>query len=41
MSSPVDRAAANAVGGGYRESDGLVALGGYQPARDLDRPDTW
>ncbi|WP_433649344.1 hypothetical protein ACQP2C_21605 [Micromonospora zamorensis] len=28
-------------GKGYRESDGLVVLGGYRPARDLDRPDTW
>lgn len=25
----------------YRESDGLLVLGGYRPARDLDRPDTW
>ncbi|MEU8185141.1 hypothetical protein AB0B85_13800 [Micromonospora sp. NPDC049044] len=28
-------------GKGYGESDGLVVLGGYQPIRDLDRPDTW
>ncbi|MFF0471370.1 hypothetical protein ACFYPX_28530 [Micromonospora zamorensis] len=28
-------------GKGYSESDGLVVLGGYQPAGDLDRPDTW
>ncbi|MEU8329867.1 hypothetical protein [Micromonospora sp. NPDC048839] len=28
-------------GKGYGESDGLVVLGGYQPTRDLDRPDTW
>ncbi|MFI6782971.1 hypothetical protein [Micromonospora sp. NPDC050276] len=28
-------------GNGYTESEGLAILGGYQPARDLDRPDTW
>ncbi|MER7588797.1 hypothetical protein ABTW72_14805 [Micromonospora sp. NPDC127501] len=28
-------------GNGYTEAEGLAILGGYQPARDLDRPDTW
>ncbi|MEV0879354.1 hypothetical protein AB0I85_16155 [Micromonospora echinofusca] len=28
-------------GNGYTESEGLTVLSGYQPARDLDRPDTW
>ena len=28
-------------GDGYTEAEGLAILGGYQPARDLDRPDTW
>ncbi|MGI5523441.1 hypothetical protein ACQEUX_21285 [Micromonospora sp. CA-259024] len=28
-------------GSGYTEEDGLAVLGGYRPARDLDRPDTW
>ncbi|GGO08326.1 hypothetical protein [Micromonospora parathelypteridis] len=28
-------------GNGYAESDGLVVLGGYRPARDFGRPDTW
>ncbi|MGC4867995.1 hypothetical protein ACLQ3B_21475 [Micromonospora sp. DT53] len=28
-------------GDGYTEAEGLAVLGGYRPARDLDRPDTW
>ncbi|WP_030488155.1 hypothetical protein [Micromonospora chokoriensis] len=28
-------------GSGYTESEGLAILGGYQPARDLNRPETW
>lgn len=28
-------------GSGYAESDGLAVLGGYEPAGDLDRPDSW
>ncbi|MEU8116031.1 hypothetical protein [Micromonospora sp. NPDC048947] len=28
-------------GDGYTEAEGLAILGGYRPARDLDRPDTW
>ncbi|WP_327041775.1 hypothetical protein OG400_00465 [Micromonospora ureilytica] len=28
-------------GNGYTEAEGLAVLGGYRPARDLDRPDTW
>ncbi|RZU75967.1 hypothetical protein EV384_4549 [Micromonospora kangleipakensis] len=28
-------------GNGYTESDGLTVLSGYQPARDLDHPNTW
>ncbi|MEW1584113.1 hypothetical protein AB0283_01510 [Micromonospora vinacea] len=28
-------------GNGYTEAEGLAILGGYRPARDLDRPDTW
>ncbi|GAB3944031.1 hypothetical protein GCM10027614_33550 [Micromonospora vulcania] len=28
-------------GKGFTEAEGLVVLGGYRPARDLDRPDTW
>ncbi|WP_446219386.1 hypothetical protein [Micromonospora sp. IBHARD004] len=28
-------------GNGYTESEGLAVLSGYQPARDLDHPDTW
>ncbi|MFI7211877.1 hypothetical protein [Micromonospora maritima] len=28
-------------GRGYTEADGLAVLGGYQPARDLDRPTSW
>ncbi|MEU7801687.1 hypothetical protein AB0B10_20715 [Micromonospora arborensis] len=28
-------------GNGYTESDGLKVLGGYRPARDFDRPETW
>ncbi|MEU7613714.1 hypothetical protein [Micromonospora sp. NPDC049204] len=28
-------------GNGYTESEGLAILGGYRPARDLDRPETW
>jgi hypothetical protein len=28
-------------GDGYTEAEGLAILGGYQPAADLDRPDTW
>ncbi|MEV4663573.1 hypothetical protein AB0J85_16700 [Micromonospora echinofusca] len=28
-------------GNGYTEPEGLTVLSGYQPARDLDRPDTW
>ncbi|MGV9763097.1 hypothetical protein [Micromonospora tulbaghiae] len=28
-------------GNGYTESEGLTVLSGYQPALDLDNPDTW
>jgi hypothetical protein len=28
-------------GRGYTEQDGLLILGGYLPAQDLDRPDSW
>ncbi|MET8202955.1 hypothetical protein [Micromonospora taraxaci] len=28
-------------GSGYTEAEGLTILGGYQPTRDFDRPDTW
>ncbi|MEV0330415.1 hypothetical protein AB0H63_28750 [Micromonospora echinospora] len=28
-------------GNGYTESEGLTVLSGYQPAGDLDHPDTW
>ncbi|MFF0654731.1 hypothetical protein [Micromonospora tulbaghiae] len=28
-------------GNGYTESEGLTVLSGYQPALDLDHPDTW
>ncbi|MDG9677752.1 hypothetical protein [Micromonospora sp. DH14] len=26
---------------GYTEAEGLAVLGGYRPAADPDRPDTW
>ncbi|MEU4553493.1 hypothetical protein [Micromonospora violae] len=28
-------------GNGYTEAEGLAILGGYQPARDLERPESW
>ncbi|MGW3788944.1 hypothetical protein ACWD5Z_30495 [Micromonospora chokoriensis] len=28
-------------GNGYTEAEGLTILGGYQPTRDFDSPDTW
>lgn len=31
----------NGWGHGYTESQALTVLGGYQPARDIDQPDTW